>query len=485
MKPMKFVKYISIVLFFIVSGFSGSDISVNEQIIQLGSKREIFVDNYLIEKLDGVNLVMHHPHDEGIVMYFDKHWEGNFSLYTTILKDGDLFRAYYRGVREAGNDNKEAETTCYAESKDGIYWKKPVLRLFEANGSLENNIILANSAPVTHNFCPFIDTNPDRSPDQKYKALGGNAKTGLIPFVSSDGIHWKKLLDHGVITKGAFDSQNVAFWSESEKLYVCYFRIFTAKRFRSVSRTTSKDFIHWSEPVEMTYGDTPPEHLYTQQTSPYFRAPHIYIAIGARFMPKRQVLTDEQAGQLNVNPGYYKDLSDAFFMTTRGDDVYSRTFMESFIRPGIGLSNWVSRTNYPALNIVQTAPAEMSVYVNQDYAQPTAHMRRYSMRLDGFTSINAPYSGGSVITRIFTFSGKELEINYSTSAAGEIRFELQDADGRPVPGFTFAESQTIIGNEISRIVSWNGKKDLSTLTDKPVRLKIFMKDADLYSLRFK
>ncbi len=119
-------------------------------------------------------------------------------------------------------------------------------------------------------------------------------------------------MDHGVIMKGAFDSQNVSFWSETEKLYVSYFRIFTEKRFRSVSRATSKDFIHWSEPVEMNYGDTPPEHLYTQQTSPYFRAPHIYVAIGARFLPKRQVLTDEQAAKLNVNPGYFKDLSDAF-----------------------------------------------------------------------------------------------------------------------------------------------------------------------------
>jgi hypothetical protein len=49
------------------------------------------------------------------------------------------------------------------------------------------------------------------------------------------------------------------------------------------------------------------------------------------------------------------------------------------------------------------------------------------MRLDGFTSINAPYSGGKIITRPFTFTGGELEINYSTSAAGEIRIEIQDA----------------------------------------------------------
>lgn len=254
---------------------------------------------------------------------------------------------------------------------------------------------------------------------------------------------------------------------------------------RTVSRTTSGDFIHWTTPVEMSYGDTAPEQLYTQQTSPYFRAPHIYVAIGGRFMPGRQVLTDDQAKQLNVNPGYFKDCSDAYLMTSRGGYVYDRIFMEAFIRPGIGMKNWVSRSNYPALNVVQTSLEEMSVYVNQDYAQPTAHLRRYSMRLDGFTSLSSPYKGGEMITKPFTFSGRELEINYSTSAPGEIRFELQDENSVPIPGFTLEDSQRVIGNEISRVVLWKGNGDLQNLVSKTVRLRIQMKDADLYSIRFR
>ena len=201
-------------------------------------------------------------------------------------------------------------------------------------------------------------------------------------------------------------------------------------------------------------------------------------------MPKRQVLTEEQARALNVDPGYFKDCSDAFFMSSRGGNVYDRTFMEAFIRPGVGMENWVSRSNYPALNVIQTGPAEMSVYVNQDYAQPSAHLRRYSLRLDGFASLAAPYKGGEAITKRFTFDGNGLEINYSTSAAGEIRFEIQDANGKPIPGFTLEDSQTIIGNEIGRIVQWKNGKSLKGLIGKPVRLRIVMKDADLYSIRF-
>jgi hypothetical protein len=480
MKKIRLMSYFLIISFLTLSGFNGFDKNVNNNVIRLGSKREIFVDHYLIDKLEGTYIVMQKPHDEGVVMNFDKPWEGIFCGYCTIIKERDLYRLYYRGEESVS----ALQVTCYAESKDGINWVKPVLGLCEVNGSKKNNILLA-TGPATHNFSPFLDKNPNAKPEQKYKALGGNSKTGLIPYVSSDGIKWEKLQENGVIKKGAFDSQNVSFWSESEGLYVSYFRIFSDKKVRGVSRCTSKDFINWTEPVEMTYGDTPPEHLYTQQTSPYFRAPQIYLAIGARFMPDRQIMTEEQLVKLKVEASQHKGLSEPYLMSTRGGSVYDRRFMEAFIRPDIGLNNWSARTNYPALNVVQTGPEEMSIYVNQDYAQPTAHLHRYSLRLDGFTSVNAPYKGGEVLTKPFTFTGNELEINYSTSAAGEIRIEIQDENGKPIPGFTLEESQILIGNEIARTVSWKGNKNVKELASNPVRLRIYMKDADLYSLRFK
>lgn len=482
------VRYSLYMLIVILSGFSSfTCFAQGKEVIRLGDRREIFVDYYLIDTLKGTQILMHTPNDEGKVLFFDKPWEGVFCTYSTIIKDGDIYRAYYRGSPKAGKDGTNSETTCISESVDGINWIKPELGIYQINGSFRNNVILANESPASHNFSPFLDLNPNALPGQRYKALAGEGKGGLKAYVSADGINWKKLQD-SVLKKGVFDSQNVSFWSESEKCYLCYFRTWSGgeyKGFRSVSRSTSKDFINWTDPVEMTFGDTPPEHLYTQQTSPYFRAPHIYIAIGGRFMPGRQILTTEQARKLNVDPGYFNDCSDAYFMTTRGGNIYDRTFMEAFIRPGIGFDNWVSRSNYPALNVVQTGPDEISVYVNQDYAQPTAHLHRYSLRIDGFTSIAAPYKGGEVVTKPFTFTGRELEINYSTSAAGEIRFEIEDGNGKPLPGFTLKDSQPIIGNETARVVLWNGSGDLKSISSKSIRLRIYLKDADLYSIRFK
>jgi hypothetical protein len=90
-----------------------------------------------------------------------------------------------------------------------------------------------------------------------------------------------------------------------------------------------------------------------------------------------------------------------------------------------------------------------------------------------------------MVTKPLTFTGKELELNFATSAAGSIKIELQDAAGQPLPAFTLADSLDTIGNELQRSVQWKGGSDVSALAGKPVRLKFVLKDADLFSLRFK
>ncbi len=481
------VKWTLFFLLLFLSGFPAFSQPLSKP-LNLSSDRELFVDYYLIDKMDNTRLVLHHPHDEGPVLKFDKPWEGAFCGYVTVIKDGSLYRLYYRGLPSAKHEVGEGVVTCYAESHDGIHWTKPNLGLFEVHGTRKNNVILAGEKYATHNFCPFLDSRPGVPPSQRYKALGGLSESGLLAFVSPDGIHWKRLRKEPVLTRGAFDSQNVAFWSQREKKYVCYFRTWRKigdKNYRTVSRSVSDDFAHWSDPVEMSFGNTPPENIYTNQTHPYFRAPQIYISVAARFMPHRQVLTAAQAKALGVNPKYFKDCSDAVLMSSRGGNVYERTFMEGFIRPGIGLENWVSRTNYPALNVVQTGPDEMSVYANENYAQPTANLHRYSLRLDGFVSVQAPYAGGEMVTKPFTFRGKRLLLNFSTSAAGEIRVEMQDASGHALPGVSLEDAEPLIGNEIERAVSWKNGSDVSRFEGKPVRLRFVIKDADLYSVQFK
>ncbi len=476
-----------VLILFVICRIGFSSHVVAQDLLLLGDERQLFVDSFLIAQMTDTYLTLHPPINEGAVLHFDLPWEGPFSAYCTIIKDEAKYRLYYRGLPAVDKSDVVDEVTCYAESRDGIIWHKPDLGIVDYKGSKQNNIILAAAGPVTHNFSPFLDLNPNAEPSEKYKAVGGDRKHGLFAYSSADGILWEKMRDTAIFRDGIFDSQNVVFWSESESSYLCYYRTWTGEGysgFRSVGRASSSDFFHWSAGQQMEFGGRPLEHLYTQQTSPYFRAPQIYIAIGARFMPDRQVLSESDAQTIGVDARYFQDCSDAVLMSSRGGVTFDRTFMESYIRPGIGVENWVSRSNYPALNVVQTGPGVMSIYVNEHYAQSTAHLKRYSLRLDGFASLHAKYQVGKMVTKPFIFSGENLEINFSTSAAGYLKFELQTIEGNPIPQFTLQDIQEIIGNEIFHNVKWKDNPNLGQWAGQPVRLKVEMKDADLFSFRF-
>jgi hypothetical protein len=455
----------------------------------IGSRRELFVDRTLISEMRGVELRLATPVDGGPALALDRPWEGNFSNYTTILKDGDTLRMYYRGTPGTGDGNKD-EVTCCAESRDGIHWTRPNLSFYEIRGQRTNNVVLANGPPFSHNFTPLIDTRPGVPASQRYKAVAGYWKTGLVAFVSADGLKWTRLQEEPVLAaphEFSLDSQNIAFWSSQENQYVLYYRTWKkigTVNYRWTSRAVSKDFLKFIPAGEMEFGDAPPEHLYTNQTSQYFRAPHIYVGICARFMPGRQVLTEEQAKAIQVNPDYFKDCSDAVFLSSRGGNRYYRTFMDAILRPGVGMENWVSRSNYPSLNLFQTGPATMSFLVNRNYGQPTAYLRRYDLRLDGFASVHAGYAGGHLTTVPVVFDGSKLELNYSTSAAGSVRVELLDQAGAPIPGFTLAESHELVGDEIDRTYNWKKGVDVTSLRGKPVRARFHLKDADIYAYRF-
>lgn len=466
----------------------GSAMAGADSAVDIGNRWEPLADRFLVERLDGsARHELIPPEYAGPVFAFDAPWEGRYCGYVTVLQDGGRFLMYYRGLPESGNDGSAAEVTCIAESSDGIAWQRPALNLFTVNGISSNNVVLADKAPYSHNFAPFLDTNPECPPERRFKALAGILETGLSTFVSPDGTHWTMETEGAIREGGVFDSQNVAFWSETEKQYLCYARTWSTvgfSGFRWIGRSTSPDFQSWTPVVPMEKGDAPDEHIYTNQTLPCPDAPHLYISIAARFMPNRRAITEEEAARIGVEPKYAGDCSDVILMTSRGGNRYERSFLEAYIRPGIGPEHWTSRTNYPARGIIKTGPEEWSIYIQEAYGQPAHRLVRYRLGPMRFAAVRAGHAGGVLETRPFIFTGETLYLNMSTSAAGHIRCALLDAEtGKPLPGFDISDCPEIIGNDPARAVRWTGGS-LAPLSGKPVRLRVDLRDADLYALRF-
>lgn len=490
----------------IVVQFAKADDSTIQNI---GSRRELFVDKTLIEHFAGKALMrLHHPERREIALTHDAPWEGNGCGYHTVFKDGDRYRMYYKSWHiSLGGDVKNPVVICYAESNDGIHWTKPELGLVTFQGSKKNNILLDKVLGYgCHDFSPFIDTNPAAQPQQRYKAvgytIGQKGEHGLFGFVSADGIHWKLISGDFIIKEQGwvFDTQNIAFWSETEQQYVLYYRR-TVDNVRSIARAVSRDFINWEKEDLIDFQGSGPnisEQFYTNQIRPYYRAPHIYLGFPARYcdrgwitatnaLPSRELRQDRARGQTR----YGSAVTDALLVVSRDGRHFYR-WNDAFLRPGLRTQhNWAYGDNYLAWHVVETAsnfddqPAELSLFATESYFTGKSNrLRRLALRLDGFASIYAPRDGGEVITKPLIFKGNELTLNFSTSAAGNIFVEIQTVDGDPVPGFTRADCQEIFGDALDYSVKWTDQSDLKALEGQPVRLRFVLHEADVFAFRF-
>jgi hypothetical protein len=484
-----------IVVFWSIAS-SAALLADDQRAIDIGDRRELFVDRFLLDRLEGVELRLHSPTPREVVMVCDAAWEGSGCGYETVFRDGPIIRMYYIAADLTSADGTKMASrpvfACYAESRDGIRWVKPDLGLFEFGGSKHNNIVW--SGPRLDNFTPMKDPNPDSRPGEQYKAVAAGPG-GLWAYKSADGLHWSPLADQPVITKGAFDTQNNAFWDPLRRHYWCYVRDFHSG-IRDIRVATSPDFRTWTEPALLQFADAPDEALYTNQILPYHRAPHLFLGFPTRYVerpwaPSMTALPDPEHRQrrMKFHPRFGTAVTDGLFMSSRDGRTFHR-FDEAFLRPGPERrDNWVYGDCYQSLGLLETpaadptAPPELTLYVGENHWKGPKKLRRYTLRMDGFASLSAR-SRGEFVTKPLTFRGKELALNFSTSAAGHLRVELQDDASRPLPGFGLADSDELFGDTLQRVVTWQNKSDVSALAGRPIRLHIAMRDADIYSVRF-
>ena len=498
----------------------GSLLHAQQDVTDIGSRRELFVDDALVDRLSGkAEFRLHQPVPREIALIHDAPWEGSGSGYHSIFKDGDKYRMYYKAwqldVSDKGvKTNAHPLFCCYAESDDGIHWKKPELGLHEFNGSKANNIVIASGKLGALNVdaghpAVFKDDNPAAPADARYKAIvRSNSPKGLHALKSPDGIHWSAMTDAPVITDGAFDSQNLAFWDAERGEYRAYWRIFTAgvtdeknwkpAGVRAIRTATSKDFLHWGPHTDVKYVDSPPEHLYTSQVKPYYRAPHLLIGFPTRYTERGWSASmralpelENREWRAKGSERYGTAITEGLFMASRDGVTFNR-WNEAFLPPGIEREGtWNYGQQYIAWQVVETAsalegaPNELSLYAGENYWTGTSSaLRRYTLRLDGFVSVQAPMTGGELVTKPIRFKGSKLGLNFSTSAAGGVRVEIQDAGGRARPGFALDDCPPIFGDAIERKVTWKNGGDVSSLAGKPGRLRFELKDADVFAYQF-
>ena len=459
-------------------------------IIDIASRRELFVDHHLLDRFDGqTRLKLHPPKREEVVLQIDGPLENACSgVYSVLVERDDKYLLYYRGRYPIGTDEGDAsqeQTANVAISSDGIHFERPELKIFDLGDGGRNNVVWQGIQ--AHNFVPFLDTNPACKADERYKAVGGTGKNSLYALYSPDGFHWRLAQDAPLDVPGAFDRANVPLWDSVIGRYRLFSRFFQKGRGRAIQSCTSDDFIHWSAPVPHQYDeDSPVEQFYTNATVLVPGAEHILLSFPMRYVAERTTPVPDTSAMDYPGTGQtgMAGMTDAVMMSSRDGVHWHRPFPEAWLRPGLDERNWTHRNTTPAIGILPLQVTEWSMYVSEHYGWPDNRLRRLSLRPWGFSSINAGYDGGEVLTKPLTFAGSELRVNFSTSAVGSVRIELRDAAENSIPGYAFDDMNPIYGDRLDFPVFWNGRRDVGALAGLPVRLRFELRDADVFSIRF-
>ena len=437
-----------------------------EQICDMTGRRELFIDDFLIASRRNTEFKPHFPTElpmpQGRPL-------GN---YVTLMKTPERYLLYYRGsdgvYKGSAFNNHPGEFVGVAQSLDGVIWDGVRLNRFKGK-PVPDNTLFYGKGFITHNFVPFFDSNPECQENQRYKAVAGVRETkGLFAYCSPDGINWQLLQEKPVIeytpekTGGhMLDSQNVVFYSEAEKCYVMYIRVWKTadglKGVRSFAKVTSRDFRTWSEPEFLTV-NRKREHLYVSGLAPYARAPRIYVGAATRYFGTRGSATD------------------VTMLFSREGQGILRPWAGAWITPGLDEERWLNRMNYIAWGMVEVDGKALYMY----------HSRKqlaYRFRLDGFVSLSSGLRCGNVLTKPFYRKSGELELNLATSAGGSFQIEVCDSEGNALPGSSFKENRTFWGDKISWTPEWEGKR-AADLPAGVYRLRFRMKECDLYSISF-
>ena len=172
--------------------------------LDVGSRLELFVDDYLVESMRGLDLVLQQPRPAGKVMVFDRPWEGVSTSEITMFKDGDRYRMYYGGdnasesvtrslLKPEEHDSAAPPGHLLCRERRRYPLDAAVPGTLRVAGSKDNNITWMDTRQrqQTKDMFVFRDDNPAVLPAERYKALAGDDPP-LMLLVSHDGLRWRE-----------------------------------------------------------------------------------------------------------------------------------------------------------------------------------------------------------------------------------------------------------------------------------------------------
>lgn len=496
----------------------------------IGTERQLFLDNFMLDALDGVERVIVTPEKaaEPLLQWSDLPWEqaGFNPVVAGALQDPDdgLFKLWY-AQSVSGDIFGTGQVLCYAESTDALRWEKPLRDDALTFGEHQRTNIVQSD--VCH---AGVVLNPRwrEEPNHKFLLLYNPWSEAPARWqrvlsrvaTSPDGIRWTIISDD---VPQRHQHEMRVIWDEAIQQFIGYSQYshhwHQGPRTRQVGRQTSPDFIHWSPKEVVLSVDwepmLPPDREFHEASVRKVGGLYLLIAGECHTDPLWQVRSDgaNWRDQFYVNLALYSSRDGVRFTRAHGEEPWvdngppgspdhgyacftaagvlnssGRTIIPYCANP---VQQWtIERVDNPVL-----APASAREYFTARYAAvkafgtdpyTTARQRTVGgllLREDGYAALRCRHRTGRVLTKQFVFEGDRLRVN-AECGFGHARIELLDPYHKPYDGFRVGECDLIHGEGVWHTVTWNGSADVRALWNKPARIAFHLDDADLYGFEF-
>ena len=481
--------------------------------LNVASDRQMFVeDSVLNTGITTAGTTVHSPEKQERAFDFNAEWERGDTVYQNISVAPDgTYRMYYKAT-------SDRRRICYIESTDGINWSRPELDTYKWDGAKTN--IVTNDQVNPDNMFVFYDTNPACDPAKHWKGIYGQWGDGLFmewsqkddgnffPFWLNGTEQFERPMlgryDHrynpdtqtggaSEITGGCFfDSLNTVYWDAARGKYVGFVRGFhqgnnyqlseyyVATHGQNITRdiryTESDDFVNWTTPVPLKYSDGNDYQMYANAIMPYYRANGLYIGIPTRY---NIVSVDPDTGDIDA-------YTDNLLMASRDLVNWTRCDGSPYMLHTDSIRRLTYGDSYPCVGMIETDAAgggrELSLYMKEkknytDNFYGETVLYRYSLRIDGFVSLDGDGETSEVYTKPLTYTGAEMFVNYKANEGGSVRITIIDRDGNEYV------SEPLTGDETDGKVTFP-VGTLESLAGRNVVVLFELTDAELYSFIF-
>jgi len=476
--------------------------------IDIGSAKQLLVDDYVVEHTDGLRRVMHQPqkHPDNPILRAQMPWEKRtVNVFGTVLRDesSGQFRMWYQSA--SADSRAPIGFTCYATSSDGVHWERPDLGVLEFRGSKRNNIVLDYDVPSV------MHVTDEDDPQKRYRLFVDGRTTeylGYCSAASSDGIHWstpRPICPCGDVAQFCYDS--------ATGLYTVFAKLRAHNAGflrRSICTMRSDDPDAWGYFNVPLIPDAEDDRIARERLSArrdqvlMWRPETVHADFYGLSGFPHEGLTLGMLWVFHISSaeaGGDDGLIDVALVSSR--DVSHHWDRLGDREPFISLGEadeWDCGMLFTAGAPVRVGD-ELWIYYggkNLSHGERTPSLPPEELeargigtaiglaklRLDGFVSLDAGEPEGSMVTKPFMFAGSRLEIN-AKADGGEIRIELLDGDSsRVISGFMKEAFESFQGDSVAHEAIWGDASGLDGLVGRSVRLRFHLRKASLFAFGF-